>query len=124
VGASWFPVQERATAAGIPVLAQFVGIIIAMALTPLLTNPHGITGMLLLYGVVSGAIALLFCVFMKEKPPTPPAREGTVEHFRFFEGIRDLFKNRDVLFMIIFIILSFTNLFIYTRLKESEMIRQ
>ncbi|OPX41074.1 MAG: hypothetical protein B1H13_04030 [Desulfobacteraceae bacterium 4484_190.3] len=43
------------TAAGIPVLAQFVGIIIAMALTPLLTNPHGITGILLLYGVVSGA---------------------------------------------------------------------
>ncbi|MBW2096941.1 MAG: MFS transporter [Deltaproteobacteria bacterium] len=101
VGASWFPVQERATAAGIPVLAQFVGIIIAMALTPLLTSAHGITGMLLSYGIVSGALALLFCVFMKEKPPTPPTREGAGEHFRFFEGIRDLFRNRDMLFMLL-----------------------
>jgi len=75
VGASWFPVEERATAAGIPVLAQFVGIIVAMAVTPLLTSGHGITGMLLFYGILSGVIALLFCVFMKEEPPTSPARE-------------------------------------------------
>ena len=36
VGVRWFPLHERATQAGISVLAQFVGIIIAMALTPLL----------------------------------------------------------------------------------------
>lgn len=101
VGASWFPVEERATAAGIPVLAQFVGIIVAMAVTPLLTSAHGITGMLLFYGILSGVIALLFCVFMKEEPPTSPAREGVGEHFSFFEGIRDLFRNRDMLLMLL-----------------------
>ena len=36
VGVRWFPLHERATQAGISVLAQFVGIIIAMALTPFL----------------------------------------------------------------------------------------
>jgi len=101
VAASWFPVEERATAAGIPVLAQFVGIIAAMALTPLLTGSHGITGMLLLYGVISGIIALVFFVFMKEKPPSPPGHEEAAKHFRFFEGIRELFGNRDMLFMLL-----------------------
>jgi MFS family permease len=101
VGASWFPVEERATAAGIPVLAQFVGIILAMALTPLLTSGHGVAGMLLAYGIVSGVIALLFCVFMKGKPPTRPSRKEEVERFRFFEGVRDIFKNRDMLYMLL-----------------------
>ncbi len=101
VGASWFPVEERATAAGIPVLAQFVGLILAMALTPFLTGGHGVTGMLLVYGIVSGVIALLFCVFMKEKPPTRPSREEVIERFRFFEGVRDIFKNRDMLYMLL-----------------------
>ncbi len=101
VGASWFPVEERATAAGIPVLAQFVGIILAMALTPFLTGGHGVTGMLLIYGIVSGVIALLFCVFMKEKPPTRPSKKEAAEQFRFFEGVRDIFRNRDMLYMLL-----------------------
>jgi len=101
VGASWFSIEERATAAGIPVLAQFVGIILAMALTPFITNANGIPGMLLLYGIVSAAVSFLFIVFMKEQPPTPPYKEEEVAHFRFLEGVMDVFRNRDMRFMLI-----------------------
>ncbi len=38
VGAKWFPIEERATAAGIGTLAQYAGIIIALAATPLLIS--------------------------------------------------------------------------------------
>lgn len=96
VGASWFPVEERATAAGIPVLAQFIGIILAMALTPLITHARGIPGMLLLYGFASLVVSFVFVAFMREKPPTPPCRVEEMERFRFLEGVRDIFKNRDM----------------------------
>ena len=101
VGVSWFPVQERATAAGIPVLAQFVGIIAAMALSPLLTTAHGIAGMLVSYGIASGAVALAFCVLMKENPLAHSAEKGSGDPFRFFEGIRKIFRNRDMLLMLL-----------------------
>ncbi len=101
VGVSWFPVQERATAAGIPVLAQFVGIIAAMALSPLLTTAHGIVGMLVSYGIASGAVALVFCVLMKENPLAHSAEKESGEQFRFFEGVRKLFRNRDMLLMLL-----------------------
>ena len=72
----WFPLRERATAAGISVLAQFVGIILAMALTPILFLGMGMAKMLLGYGIVSAIGAVLFLVFMREKPPTLPGISG------------------------------------------------
>jgi MFS family permease len=101
VGASWFPIEERATAAGIPVLAQFIGIILAMALTPMVTTGHGIPGMLLSYGIVSAVVSLLFIVFMKEAPLTPPSREEKTAHFRFLEGVMDILRNRDMKLMLV-----------------------
>ncbi|MEJ2024569.1 MAG: MFS transporter, partial [Deltaproteobacteria bacterium] len=80
---------------------QFVGIIAAMALSPLLTTAHGIAGMLVSYGIASGAVALAFCVLMKENPLAHSAEKGSADHFRFFEGIRKLFRNRDMLLMLL-----------------------
>src|SRR4030042_1623294 len=53
VGARWFPLSERATAASVPSLAQFVGIIAAMAATPPLLAGLDMPGMLLVYGGLS-----------------------------------------------------------------------
>lgn len=60
VGVRWFPLHERATQAGISTLAQFVGIIIAMVLTPYLFKAYGMETMLMIYGVASLAGAILF----------------------------------------------------------------
>jgi len=46
VAARWFPVQERATAAGLGSLAMYLGIVTALALTPYLTIQSQIDGML------------------------------------------------------------------------------
>ena len=61
VAGCWFPVEERATAVGIATLSQFIGIICAMIVTPLLVtqNPEGayqLSTMLLLVGQVSGIL--------------------------------------------------------------------
>jgi len=101
VAAKWFPIQERATAAGIAVLAQLLGITIAMALTPYLYLTYGMKGMLMIYGVVSVVGAAAFLIFVREKPPTSPDPEGTVERHSVFEGLKHIMKVKDMLILIV-----------------------
>lgn len=116
VGAKWFPVQERATVAGLGSLAQYIGIIIALAVTPLLISElaeegFGIGKMLWIYGVISMAGAVLVLVFMREEPPTPPAAEEFSKRISPVAGIKDIFSNRDmkILLLLFFIGLGIFN---------------
>lgn len=110
IGAKWFPVHERATAVGIGTLAQYTGIIIALAVTPLLISEieNGISGfreMLWIYGAFSMAAALLTILFMREEPPTPPAAEEFSERTGSIPGMVEIFKNRDMkLLLLLFFI--------------------
>ena len=63
VAARWFPMQERATAAGLASLAMYLGIVVGLALTPILTLRSGIAGMLVAYGIVSAISAAVFFDF-------------------------------------------------------------
>ena len=111
VGARWFPITERATAAALPSLAQFVGIIVAMAATPFVVSSAGMSGMLVWYGVVSlvGAVASL--AFIRERPPTPPSEADQDERFKVFEGLRHILKQRDmqILLLLFFVGLGMFN---------------
>ncbi|MGL4368129.1 MAG: MFS transporter, partial [Spirochaetota bacterium] len=60
LAARWFPVNERGTATGFAMLAQYLGIIACMVLTPLLFQSWGMEKMLAAYAVVSVAAAVLF----------------------------------------------------------------
>jgi len=112
----WFPLKERAMAAGFAALSQYIGIIMVMIVTPLLiqvqysgiriTEVSGIDGMLLLYGFITLLSAVLSLVFIREKPPLPPESENLTRH-SFFKGMIYLFKQRD---MVILIILFFLGL--------------
>ncbi len=110
VGAKWFPVQERATVAGLGSLAQYVGIIIALALTPLLISEvsevgFGISKMLWVYGIASVLGAILVLIFMKEEPPTPPSEEEFTARISPIAGIRDIFSKQDMkLLLLLFFI--------------------
>ncbi len=102
VGVRWFPLHERATQAGISVLAQFVGIIIAMALTPVLFKMYGMEKMLMIYGIATLAGALIFLIFNKENPPLPPCPPGSDERIAVFAGLKHIFKQKDMIYLIIF----------------------
>ncbi len=99
MAARWFPLKERATAAGIAVLAQFIGIIVAMAVTPFLKNTYGIPGMLNIYGIITVVCIICYLIFVKEAPPTPPA-ESDIERVLVFDGIKHIFKLRDMILLI------------------------
>jgi cyanate permease len=105
VAARWFPVQERATASGFGSLAMYLGILLGLALTPYLTIRVGMEKMLVIYGVVSVVIAVLFFAIAKERPATPPCAPGGDERSLPLDGFKQLFRKKDfILLMVVFFV--------------------
>lgn len=105
LAARWFPVQERATAAGLGSLAVYLGIVVGLALTPYLTLQAQIHGMLLAYGVIAVVAAIVFFVFVRERPPTPPCLPQETERSLVFDGLKESLRRRDfVLLLAIFFV--------------------
>jgi MFS family permease len=105
VAARWFPLQERATAAGFGSLAMYLGIVVGMALTPYLAIRSQISGMLLTYGIVSVIGVVIFFALVKERPPTPPCRPDQEERSFVFNGLNESLRIRDfILLMVIFFV--------------------
>lgn len=105
LSAKWFPLEERATAAGLAIMAQFVGIVIGMAATPFLTIQFGIPGMLTTYGMIS--IVGVVCFFLFIKPaPTQAQEEAAAPRTKVFEGLRHIFKLTDMILMILMIFIG------------------
>jgi MFS family permease len=105
VAARWFPVRERATASGLGSLAMYLGIFLGLALTPYLMLHFGIGGMLVIYGVVSVLAALIFFIFARERPATPPCPPGMDVRSLVFDGFKQMLRQRNfILLLIIFFI--------------------
>ncbi len=94
IPANWFPVEERSTASGILVMAQYLGFIVPMALSPVLAIQIGVKPMLGIYAIVACAAAALVAVFLKEKPATPPGPEAEREDISL-SSMKKLIKNKD-----------------------------
>ncbi len=110
VGAKWFPINERATVAGLGTLAQYIGIIIALVVTPFIiteTEPghFSMVRMLWIYGIISVAGAALLIVLIREEPPTPPTSEEFTGRTNPWKSISDIFKIKDMqLLLLLFFI--------------------
>jgi Na+/melibiose symporter-like transporter len=89
-------------AAGLLALAQYIGIIIAMLLTPALVGSDpaeagygsGFESMLWIYGVISMVAALLFIFLMRERPAGLP--QESEERYPFFRGLGHILSRRDM----------------------------
>ncbi len=105
LAARWFPIQERATASGLGTLAMYVGILLGMAITPYFAIKYGMEKMLLIYGVASAVTTLIFFVFVKERPLTPPCPPGQDERSLVFDGLRQIIRQPEFIWlMLIFFI--------------------
>ncbi len=99
----WFPLKERGLAAGLASLAQYLGIIIVMAITPLFVVTRvgdplygsGIKRILLVYGIITAVSALLAIIFIKEKPLHPVDDKEYVPT-PFFKGITHILSLKDM----------------------------
>lgn len=114
VAGKWFPANERATANGLGVLSNYVGMILGLLLTPvLLEGGWDIKGVLMLFGVLAAIVGVLFPLLVREAPPTAPCPEEESARSGFLEGMRALFKKRDFMLSLaaFFILLGIFNTF-------------
>jgi len=88
VPANWFALEERATAVGLVTLANLVGTALGMVLTPILTETLDIPAVQLIYGGLAAFSAVLFVVFARENPPTPPCPEGGEVRALMLDGLK------------------------------------
>jgi MFS family permease len=109
--ARWFPLSERATGAGLATLSMYLGPLAGMLLTPYLVTEQGFQGMLYTYGILSIGAALIFLLFSKEKPHTPPCLAYQEERSLVYDGLKDTLRNKNFLwlFVIFFIGLGIFN---------------
>ncbi|MDP4281657.1 MAG: MFS transporter [Bacteroidota bacterium] len=109
--ARWFPLRERATAAGLGTMSIYLGNLVAMVLTPYLMIHSGMGNMLMIYGVVSVVIMVLFLILAREHPPTPACLPGQEKRSLVFDGMKDILRMKQfiILLLIFFVGLGVFN---------------
>lgn len=104
VAVQWFPLLERALAVGIATLAQFLGIIIVMICTPFMIETdiagvYDLSPMLMTYGLISCAGAVILLVFLREKPPAPPEIIEYNKDLSVLKSVKHIFGQPDMKFL-------------------------
>jgi MFS family permease len=95
VPAQWFSIEERATAVGLVTLANLVGTALGMVLTPILIESMPIPTVQLIYGSIAAFSAVLFVLFAREKPATPPCPPGQEVRALMLDGLKSALKIKD-----------------------------
>lgn len=88
VPAKWFATEERATAVGLVTLASILGTALGMILTPMLAETYSIPTVQLIYGGIAAFSAILFVIFSREKPATPPCPPGMETRALMLDGLK------------------------------------
>jgi MFS family permease len=101
IAARWFPMEERATASGIGSLAIYLGILVGLALTPYLTLQSGFRGMLMIYGIVSALAMIVFFLFARERPPSPPCPPDQEARSLVLDGLSKMIRQRDFIYLLV-----------------------
>lgn len=93
VPANWFPLSERATAAGILTMAQYLGFALPMVIAPVMAERSGIPTVLMTFAVIALIAAILSILFTREKPSIPPPGPISERDDFSFESIKKLLNN-------------------------------
>lgn len=95
VPANWFPVNERSTAAGILIMAQYIGFAVPMVVAPSVAASSGIPRVFMLFAIIAAVSAFISIVFTREKPSVllPDSSEVEKEDMSL-SSIKKLFTNK------------------------------
>ncbi|MCC6154130.1 MAG: MFS transporter, partial [Candidatus Hydrogenedentes bacterium] len=99
ISMDWFHAREHATATGIAILAQYVGIVIAMALTPQLVSTSGIHGALKIYGFAAFIVAAAFLLLFRGR--SRATRDEPDDRISVAAGLRHIAKQRQMLLLLL-----------------------
>jgi MFS family permease len=110
VPAQWFSIEERATAVGLVTLSNLVGTALGMILPPILIETMSIPQSQLLYGGAAAISAVLFLIFAREKPVTPPCPEGQEVRALMLDGLKHALKVKEFW---IYLVVSFIGMGVF-----------
>ncbi len=113
VPAQWFSTEERATAVGLVTLSSLVGTALGMVLTPILIESMPIPTVQLLYGIAAGISAVVFLVFAREKPASPPCPPGGEVRALMLDGLKHALKVKEFW---LYLVISFIGMGIFNGL--------
>ena len=105
VPANWFPVSERSIAAGILTMAQYLGFVVPMVLSPILAQQYGIPSVYKVFAMIACICAAVSILLTRERPAVPPGPEAEKEDTSF-ASMTKLFKNRNFLYVLILAFIS------------------
>lgn len=94
LSANWFPESERTKATGLSINSQFLGIAIGMFITPILVIVFNLEVMLFIYGLYALIIGIVFVIFARDEPPTPPSFRVKKEDAPLKGGLKLLIYNK------------------------------
>jgi MFS family permease len=101
--ARWFEKEFRATAVGLVTLSGLIGIALGMVFTPILVDTlKNLATVQFIYGIVAAFSALLFILFARDNPPTPPCAEGGEVRALVLDGLKNAVKNK-MFWLLVFI---------------------
>ena len=105
VAAKWFSIDERATVSGLATVATFIGIAVGMVATPILLETNTIPEIQMIYGIITAVSVVVFLVFTREAPPTPPCPPEQEARALMLDGLKKMLKMRDIwIMMFVFLI--------------------
>jgi MFS family permease len=110
VPAQWFSIEERATAVGLITLSNLVGTALGMVLTPALIESYSIPTVQLIFGGLAAVSAVIFVIFAREKPATPPCPPGQEVRALMLDGLKHALKVKEFWY---YLIVSFIGMGIF-----------
>jgi len=95
----WFSPKQEATAVGLGSLALFIGMMVALGITPVLVETGGFAFMLWVYAALGITGMLAFILLAKSQPPTPSRAPETDLSEAKWGGIGYILKNRNFILL-------------------------
>lgn len=96
---TWFDTKEEGLAVGLGSFALFIGMLVALGLTPQLVQAAGFSGMLQIYGGLGLLGTLVFLILVKSSPPTPARIVNEDQSATGWNSIRQILKVRDMVIL-------------------------
>ena len=94
----WFAPKEEGTAIGMASLAQFIGMMVALGLTPAIVESSGFTTMLWIFGI-AGILGTLFMAFVPKQPKTPARAVDQDQSAVGWRSIGTILKDRNFMLL-------------------------
>ena len=87
--------NQRATAVGLVTLANLVGTAAGMVVTPMLVESGtAIDRIQLVFGIIAATSAILFVLFAREEPKSPPSEDAVQTRALVLDGLKNAFSSR------------------------------